>query len=155
MSLIGQNALKKYECCIWWNYICLTSLFSSRLLDWDLYVSSFMIEKFSLCFNKSFLVSLLMALLWICSIIIKLASLLKIWSLIAKWHEAGIISALYTCLWWLFILKLKPVSVLPAYCMWNFLQSKRQMTKFAFDLVKNCKYRSILLATEWICVLYL
>ena len=83
------------------------------------------IQKLSLCFNKFFLVSLLKVLLRICSIIIKLASLLKVWFFIAKWRAAGLASDLYISLRWLFSLKLKSVPPLPAYCMWHFLHSLR------------------------------
>ena len=107
MNLTGQNALKRDERCVRWKSIRLTSyLFNSWLRTLGFKVSGLKIQKFSLCFNKFFLVSLLKVLLRICSIIIKLTSLLKIWSFIAKWREAGIASSLYTSLRWLFSLKL-------------------------------------------------
>ena len=59
-------------------------LFNSWLRPLGFKVSSSKIKKFSLCFNKLLLVSLLKVLLRICSIIIRLAFLLKIWSFIAK-----------------------------------------------------------------------
>ena len=90
-------------------------LFNSWLRPLGFKASSFRIQKFSLCFNKFLLVSLTKVLLRICSIIIKLTSLLKISPFIAKCREVGIASALYTCLRWLFSLKLKSVSSLPTY----------------------------------------
>ena len=141
VNLIDQNALKKDEGCVRWKCFRLTSVFHSWLGPLVL---------------KSLVSGLLKVLLSICSIIIKLASLLKIWSFIAKWREAGVVSPLYTSLRWLFSLKLKSVSALPTYCMWHFLHSKRWMTKsVAVDLVENYNYPSILFATKWMCVLYL
>ena len=85
VNLIGQNALKKDESCVRWKCIRLTLyLFNSSLRPLGFKVSSFRIQRFSLCFNTFFLVCLLKVLLRICSIIIKLASLLKIWSFIAN-----------------------------------------------------------------------
>ena len=145
-------------------------LFNSWLLPLGFKVSSFRIQKFSLSFNKFFMVSLLKVLLRICSIMIKLASLLNIWSFIAKWRKAGIASALYIFLRWLFSLKWKSVSALPTYCMWHLLHFSLtyifyvtlltfwkvdDKIAFAVNLVKNCKYPSILLATKWMCVLHL
>ena len=109
-------------------------LFNSWLRPSGFKVSSFRIQKLCLCFNKLFLVSLLKLLFRICLIIIKLAFLLKTWLFIAKWREAGIASALYTSLRWLFSLKLKSVSALPTYCMWHFLYSKRYRTKSLLQL---------------------
>ena len=74
-------------------------------------VSSFRIQKFPFCLNIFFLFSVLKVLLQICSIIIKLASHLKLLSFIVKWREAGIASALYTFLCWLFSLKLTSATI--------------------------------------------
>ena len=106
-------------------FVWLLNMFNSWLRPLGFKACSFRIQKFSLCFNKFFLVSLLKVLLRICLIIRKLASLLKICFFIAKWREARIVSDLYTSLWWLFSLKLKPISALPTYCLWRFLHFKR------------------------------
>ena len=98
-------------------------LFSFWLRPLGFEVSSFMIQKFYLCFYNFTLVSLLKVFSRICSILMNLVSLFMI-----KWCEAGITSVLYTSLWWLFSFKLKSISALPTYCMGHLLHSKRQIT---------------------------
>ena len=75
-------------------------------------------------------------LLRICSITVKLPFPLKIWSFKAKWRESGITSALHILksFRWLFSLKLKPVSALPMYYLWNFLLPKRHIAKLLLQL---------------------
>ena len=85
--------------CLFFCFLFLFTLFLFRPFGFKF--PSSRIQKLSLCFIKFFLVSLLKVLLRICSIIIKLASLLKVWFFIAKRLAAGIAAALYTSLRWL------------------------------------------------------
>ena len=132
-------------------------LFICQVLDWGFKVLKCLVSGFKISpFNNFSLVSLLKVLLWICLIIIKLASPLKIWFFIAKWCEAD---QLYThpyggCSvlnWNLFQPYLHIV------CDTSYILQKRwQNCKWLVDdLVENCKYPSILLALKWMCVLYL
>ena len=103
------------------------------VLDGDLKVLKFLVSwsKSSSLFSNCFLVCLREVFFQICSIIKELASLLKIWFFITKWHdEVWIASALYTSLQFL----LKSVSTLPTYCLGSLLHSKKQITKWLSQL---------------------
>ena len=107
-------------------------------------VSSFSIQKFSLYFRFTFIVSILVLIVFlICFIRVNFACLLKLWPGCLKCKDAGIAFGLLplASFQWLLSWMLKGVSAFPTYCILRRVYSIRQITKLLlrFSLWKTLR----------------